>query len=151
MRLPLFCLVAGASAYALREVDDCVELAAADFEATVLREQHVYVVEFYSALCSACRAFRRDWDAVRRRVDGLHWGKIDVDNAENRALALRMGVLEQGVPNVKLFNAAAEPSDVVRGDTPDAETLEKLIREALAGAGTELSASGYYQRARVEL
>ena len=56
-------------------------------------------------------------------VDGLHWAAVHIDSKENLALAQKYGVLEQGIPNVKLINAADAPIDIVKGDIVKADEV----------------------------
>jgi hypothetical protein len=91
-------------------------------------------------MCGSCREFLPAWEGARELISGLHWATIAVDQPENAALAKRLGVLKEGIPNVKLVNAVAgEPTAVVSGDTPSAEALAERLRAALAKTGAQVS------------
>jgi len=103
-----------------------------------------WAVKFYSAMCSSCQAFEPDWQKARESVDGLHWAAVNIDNKANIGLAKRMGVLTEGIPNVKLFNAGEVPLAVVTGDTPTAEVVATELRAVLGRAGAQKDDAGYY-------
>ena len=63
-----------------------------------------------------------------------------------------MGVLDEGIPNVKLINVQETPLSIVGGDTPSAEELTKKLKDTLATAGAKKDAAGFYlSRSRAEL
>jgi thioredoxin-like negative regulator of GroEL len=115
-------------------------------------DSHVWVVKFYSELCGSCQQFAPAFDGARDHVDGLHWAAICVDTKSNLKIAQKMGVLEEGIPNVKLVNVAEQPLTVVSGDTPTEESFIAALRETLKNAGAQLDSSGYYRsHSRAEL
>ena len=122
------------------------------YERIISEDKHVWVVKFYSPMCGACKAFQPVFEEMHTMVDGLHWAAINVDNKSNAALAKRMGVMTEGIPNVKLVNAADMPMNVVSGDTPSVAALAAQIKETLVKAGAKKDAAGFYlARGRTEL
>jgi len=77
-------------------------------------------------------------------VDGLHWAAVNIDNKQNIALAKKFGVLDEGIPNVKLVNAADAPLDVVSGDVTQGDIVAQAIRDKLASANAVRDNAGYY-------
>ena len=109
---------------------------------------HVWAVKFYSEMCGSCQAFAPAFETARTSVDGLHWAQVNIDDKENISLAKKLGVLNEGIPNVKLINAAEAPLAVVSGDTPSSEALVKSIMDALASTNGKKDAHGFYTAAR---
>ena len=100
-----------------------MELSASAYEKVVDNDPHVWVVKFYSRMCGSCKAFKPDFEAARGKVDGLHWAQVSIDDKENIGLAKKLGVLTEGIPNVKIINAAEMPLPVVSGATPSADEV----------------------------
>ena len=79
------------------------------FTSTVLNDNKVWMVEFYSSMCGGCQEFASTWDRItqtfnEKSYDGsILSGKINIDKKDGMKLAEQLGVLEDGVPHVKLF------------------------------------------------
>ena len=59
---------------------------------------------------------------------------------------------QEGIPNVKLLNAADMPLPIVSGDTPEAEELVAKLRETLQSTGAAMDDAGFYlAHAKAEL
>lgn len=129
-----------------------MELSAAAFDKTVDHDPHVWVVKFYSKMCGSCQAFQPAFEEAAKQVEGLHWAAVSIDEKENIALAKKLGVLTEGIPNVKLINAADAPLPIVTGDTPDASAVVAKLKETLQSAGATKDGEGFYKSyARSEL
>jgi len=136
----------------LHDHHDTINVDAADWDKTVLADKHVWAIKFYSGMCSACRAFKPEWDAAHELVQGLHWAAVDIDKKANVELAQRYGVLDEGIPNVKLINAADVPLPVVTADVVKAAAVASALREKLASANAVQDDAGFYVgRAKAEL
>ena len=90
--------------HSLHDHHDVMELSAKEYEQMVANDKHAWVVKFHSGMCGACASFKPAYESAHNTVDGLHWAAIDIDNKANMPLAKRMGVLDEGIPNVKLVN-----------------------------------------------
>ena len=129
-----------------------MDLDAAAFDKLVGGDGHIWVVKFHSTMCGSCEAFAPTFKAARDQVDGLHWAAISIDNKNNIALAKRIGVLQEGIPNVKLINAADAPLPIVTGDTPTTEAVVKSLKDTLEQTAATKDAAGFYKsHARSEL
>jgi thiol-disulfide isomerase/thioredoxin len=136
----------------LHEHHDILELSAKQYEKMVAADDHVWAVKFHSEMCGSCQSFKPTFEAGAEAVDGLHWAAINIDIKENIGLAKRMGVLTEGIPNVKLVNAADSPLSIVGGELPTAAEFTDKVRDVLVQAGASKDAGGYYQaRGRQEL
>ena len=129
-----------------------MNLTAAAYEKMVAADKHVWAVKFYSSMCGACTAFKSTFETAHESVDGLHWAAIDIDDKQNVPLAKRMGVLDEGIPNVKLVNAADSVMSIVSGDTPAADVFTQKLTATLAQSGAKKDAAGFYvSHGRAEL
>lgn len=136
----------------LHDHHDTINVDAADWDKTVLADKHVWAVKFYSGMCSACRAFKPEWEAAHALVQGLHWAAVDIDKKANVELAQRYGVLDEGIPNVKLINAADAPLPVVTADVVKAAAVASALREKLASTNAVQDGAGFFVgRAKAEL
>ena len=129
----------------LHEHHEVINLTARTWDTLVSNDAHVWAVKFHSGMCGSCAAFAPAFESARAAVDGLHWAAVSIDEQENIALAKKLGVLQEGIPNVKLINAAELPLPIVSGDTPPAETLVAKLKETLQNAGASKDAEGYYK------
>ena len=136
----------------LHEHHEVIDVTARSWDTLVSNDAHVWAVKFHSGMCGSCAAFAPTFESARAAVDGLHWAAVSIDDKENIALAKKLGVLQEGIPNVKLFNAAELPLPIVTGDTPPTETLVAKLKETLQNAGASKDAAGYYKsHGRAEL
>eukprot|EP00310_Coccolithus_braarudii_P015268 CAMPEP_0183331770 /NCGR_PEP_ID=MMETSP0164_2-20130417/1094_1 /TAXON_ID=221442 /ORGANISM="Coccolithus pelagicus ssp braarudi, Strain PLY182g" /LENGTH=160 /DNA_ID=CAMNT_0025500341 /DNA_START=29 /DNA_END=511 /DNA_ORIENTATION=+ len=122
-----------------------VALTPNKWDQVVALDTHIWAVKWHSGMCSACQAFAPEWDMLRELVDGLHWGEVDIDRKENIPLALQMGVLSEGVPNVKLYHAGEATVPILSGDEDTrAVTLSQTITRALEDANAVRDTDGFY-------
>ena len=123
-----------------------IDLTAKSYAEMVVGDEHVWVVKFYSGMCGACASFAPAFDEARVLLHGLHWAQLNIDDKENMSIAKKLGVLNEGIPNVKIMNAAEAPLSVVSGDTPTATDLVKSLQEKLlaSSAGGNRDPHGFY-------
>lgn len=82
-----------------------LELSAATFDSEVVNSDEAWLVEFYSPMCGSCSEFSPSWDKIEKNFkSSLSIGKVNIDKKENMKLAEDLGVLDEGLPNVRLFN-----------------------------------------------
>jgi thiol-disulfide isomerase/thioredoxin len=122
-----------ASAVALPAVDD------ASFESRVLASDKAWVLEFSSPRCGTCQELAPLYAAVAGRLGGsAQFGEVDIDTDGGMALAKRLGVLEEGVPNVRAWARRDAPMGgdrVFSGwELPTEAELERSVVAALAPA-----------------
>ena len=117
-----------------------MELTAQTWDSVITNTQHVWVVKFYSAMCSSCQAFKPEWEQLTQMVDGLHWGELNIDRKENIPVAKSFGVLKEGIPNIKLFGIGDEPLPIMTGDVLNSWTL----KEELEKSGALKDSSHFY-------
>ncbi len=94
------------------------------FASTVLDDDRVWLVEFYSSICGGCQEFASTWGRIEtyysKSSDGvIAAGKINIDKKEGLKVAEELGVLDDGVPHVRLFTKKGDKtgSVVVKSDS----------------------------------
>lgn len=81
------------------------ELSAATFDSDVINSDEAWLVEFYSPMCGSCSEFATSWDKIEKNFKAsISTGKVNIDKKENMKLAQDLGVLDEGLPNVRLFH-----------------------------------------------
>lgn len=115
----------------LRVVDD------ASFDATVLASPDAWVLEFSSPRCGTCRELAPLYAAVAAKLGAsARFGEVDIDTDAGMALARRLEVLDEGVPNVRVWARADAPpggAHVFSGwELPTEAQLESSVLAALA-------------------
>ena len=100
------------------------DLDPTNFASTVLDDDRVWLVEFYSSMCGGCQEFASTWGKIEtfysKASDGvIATGKINIDKKEGLKVAEELGVLDDGVPHVRLFTKKGDRtgSVVVKSDS----------------------------------
>ncbi|XP_023165499.2 protein disulfide-isomerase A6 homolog [Drosophila hydei] len=98
----VFMLVAGQSSGLYSPSDGVVELTSSDFESTVLQDDAIWVVQFYAAWCSHCRAMVPEYQKLAKALNGVV--KLGAVNGERNA-ELSTTYEVRGFPVIKIFGA----------------------------------------------
>lgn len=93
-----------------------LELNPSGFDKEVLNDSNIWLVEFYSEMCGSCKEFSPTWDAITSKVKSLSCGKINIDDKFGTALAQKLGVLDQGLPNIQLITGFDKLIPIVTGN-----------------------------------
>ena len=64
---------------------------------------------------------RHQWDRLTRKFEGVHFGKVNIDTPAGMELAQELGVLEEGLPHVKLFAGKLRSTTSCGGEHPPCE------------------------------
>jgi hypothetical protein len=78
-------------------------LDAAKFNTEVVNDNKVWLVKFYSKRCGACTEFAPTWQKVTSKLTGFSFGEVSIDDKAGMKLAEEIGVLDEGLPNVRMF------------------------------------------------
>ena len=74
-----------------------------NFQSTVLDDSRVWVVEFYSGMCGSCQEFAPTWERLEKSLKSVATGKVNIDTKPGMKIAESLGVLEGGIPHVRMF------------------------------------------------
>mmetsp|Transcript_7771 Transcript_7771/g.13084 ORF Transcript_7771/g.13084 Transcript_7771/m.13084 type:complete len:142 (-) Transcript_7771:155-580(-) len=116
----------------------------ARFDELVLKDTRVWAVEFYSPMCGSCTEFAPTWATLESKFKSIESGKINIDSKEGLAVAQRLGVLDEGLPNIRLFDAQ-QSSSIMAGDAKPAKELMALLKKKIKGLSRR--DDGYYLKA----
>ena len=72
----------------------------------IIADDRVRVVEFYSAMCGSCTEFAPKWAQLERKLGSVVTSKINIDEKDGMDLAQKIGVLDEGLPNIRLFSSS---------------------------------------------
>jgi thiol-disulfide isomerase/thioredoxin len=89
------------------------------FDTEVLNSDKVWVVEFYSGMCGSCKEFSPVFQQLKSSMNNLHFGEINIDKTDGMKVAERVGALEEGIPNVRIFHQTSDGSkgtSIVKGN-----------------------------------
>jgi thiol-disulfide isomerase/thioredoxin len=99
------------------------DLDLAAFKATVLTDEKVWAVEFYSSMCGSCKEFNPTWTKVEKSLKSIATTKVNIDTKEGMEIAKELGVLEEGIPNLRLFSNLKSTSSNRIGSLPKGTTI----------------------------
>lgn len=103
-----------------------------NFKDTVTDSQNVWVVEFGSTMCGTCKEFMPTWEAVVGDTKNVKHGQVMIDGKEGMDLAMELGVMDQGIPNVQVC-ATESCQSVMGGNALSAGALKSKINEIVEG------------------
>ena len=103
--------------------------------ATFLEDERAVLVEFYSDMCGSCSEFKPTWAKIEKAAKSVVTAKINIDDKEGLSIAESFGVLEEGLPNVRLFKSTADRRGVsIVSGTPDSyKSVIKNIKREIKG------------------
>ncbi|CAM9675467.1 unnamed protein product [Phaeothamnion confervicola] len=156
MFLSLFVVICvamlGVNAVSLRRSTEHVEpeaigatLEASVFSATVIRDDHIHVLELYSGMCGFCQEFAPTWRRTTALLTGYKTDRLDVDDEASLDLAIALGLIQYGVPSIHIFSTrgSLEFEPVMRaGEEMTAEAIAARVRDLTEPAAPRGSA-GY--------
>lgn len=76
-----------------------------EFQTKVLEDDRVWMLEFYSPMCGSCTEFAPVWSKIESSAKSVVTNKVNIDESAGMALAKKLGVLEEGLPGVRLFTS----------------------------------------------
>jgi thioredoxin-like negative regulator of GroEL len=112
----------------VRAASGAEDMDLATFKSTILTDEKVWLVEFYSGMCGSCKEFSATWSKVEKSMKSIATAKINIDNKGGMEIAKELGVLEEGIPNIRLFKSLKAESGRMSA-TPKGITImtSKLI------------------------
>jgi thioredoxin-like negative regulator of GroEL len=77
------------------------DIDASRFDELVIDDSRVWAVEFYSPMCGSCTEFSPTWHSMEGKFKSIESGSINIDSKEGMVVAQRLGVLDEGLPNIR--------------------------------------------------
>eukprot|EP01064_Diplonema_japonicum_P031819 TRINITY_DN580_c3_g1_i3.p1 TRINITY_DN580_c3_g1~~TRINITY_DN580_c3_g1_i3.p1 ORF type:complete len:270 (+),score=72.66 TRINITY_DN580_c3_g1_i3:106-915(+) len=119
------------------------------FTKEVIESKEVFAVEFYSKMCGSCKEFSPTWTAYSSSSPPVKTATLSIDDSWVMTLATEIGVMEEGIPSVRLFSGSSTSGiPVVSGSTPDLKTLQTDVLASIAKEGIKKKGkkSGIYRK-----
>jgi len=100
-------------------------------------DERAWLVEFHSPMCGSCKEFEPVFKRVSASLgQNIAVGTVNIDTKEGMSIAKSLGVLEEGLPNVRLMNkrgGASRGSSILKDFTTASPDLpQKLIEKVKA-------------------
>ena len=98
-----------------------------NFERRVANSGLVWAIEFSSSMCGSCAEFKPRWKegAAQLEAIGVRTGVVEVDDPAGMNLAQRLGVLDAGLPAVRVFSRDEAGPEKRRLAEPDTLEIDK--------------------------
>lgn len=127
-----------------REISDYDE-----FRRVVSSSRRVFLVEFYSGMCGYCQQFEPTWLELASEASRLEPARVNIDADSGLALATRLGILDEGIPCVVVFNRAETTAHetLMAGELFPLSRLLKRVYKTTKGLGLRTDADGFFLRA----
>ena len=91
------------------------------------------LVVFKSGMCSSCQEFEPEWKKISDHVKGVRFASIDIDKPFGMKLARSFGVLDEGIPNIRIFGGSKPKGiPVFSGEGKAIEILPKINKAVKA-------------------
>ena len=118
-----------------------------DFTSLVLESKEAFAVEFYSNMCGSCKEFAPVWDAYASENPPVRTAKVDIDSKDAKEIADTLGVMAEGIPNIRVFSGADETgTSIMTGDPLKPHDLKTKILEALKPLKKKGKKTGIYRK-----
>uniref|UniRef100_A0A7S2TVT9 Thioredoxin domain-containing protein n=1 Tax=Lotharella oceanica TaxID=641309 RepID=A0A7S2TVT9_9EUKA len=81
------------------------EVTQENFQAVVAESEECWLLEFYSTMCGSCAEFEPTWHALEASDIGKSFktARVNIDNNAGMQLATALGVLQTGIPSVRVY------------------------------------------------
>lgn len=93
----------------------CQDLDPLTFQQEVIEDDAAWVIEFYSPMCGSCKEFTPIWNSLTKKIKSIKTGKINIDNKDGLKIAEKLGVLDEGIPNVQLMAQKGSSVSIMKG------------------------------------
>jgi thioredoxin-like negative regulator of GroEL len=94
---------------------------------SVVASDFATVVEFKSGMCSSCQEFEPEWKKITDHVKGVRFASVDIDKPFGMKLARSFGVLDEGIPNIRIFGGSkAKGIPVFSGEGNALQIIPKI-------------------------
>lgn len=117
------------------------------FTEALVSEDRALVVKFYSDMCGSCKEFTPTWLKLQTQLERfVVFGAVNIDTKSGNQLAKELGVLDEGLPNVRIFTSRdADDKGVSCLKHPEQAThkhVQASIRKGIMGL--QKNEGGFY-------
>lgn len=113
----------------------------------ITSSSQVGMIEFYSSMCGGCTEFAPTWTRIVDKVKPfIITGKINIDDKAGLKIAQELGVLDDGVPHIRIFNRKSDKvgMPILKSDSSTVyEDVMKSIKKHVKNQKSE-ELSGIY-------
>jgi hypothetical protein len=136
---------------------EVVNLDVDNFEKDVHDHKNVWVVLFTSPdkeKCPHCDHISKVWSDFTKATKGVKFGTTDASTEKGSALATALGVFDQGMPNVRLFNGDENGwkdggRNLHFGEKGDVQKIKNII-DSYVAPRHEADAAGFFEKRGLE-
>jgi len=110
-----------------------VNLNNSNYKEEVLDSHEAWLIEYYSEMCGSCKQFSPIWDSTVKNIKKLKIGRVNIDDKLGMELAKQMGVLNEGIPCVRLVHGKnGEQVTVMAGDITNQNIFVNALKAKVA-------------------
>ena len=120
-----------------------------EFRRLVQTSQRCFLVEFFSGMCGYCQEFEPTWLELARTTTRLEPARVNIDMPGGLAVAELVGVINEGIPAVVLFNQRRTDAHqtLMAGELEELPKLLRRVYKATKGQYLSTDSEGFFLRA----
>ena len=120
-----------------------------EFRRLVQTSQRCFLVEFFSGMCGDCQEFEPTWLELAKTTTRLEPARVNIDMPGGLAVAELVGVINEGIPAVVLFNQRRTDAHatLMAGELEELPKLLRRVYKATKGQYLSTDAEGFFLRA----
>ena len=120
-----------------------------EFRRLVQTSQRCFLVEFFSGMCGYCQEFEPTWLELAKTTTRLEPARVNIDMPGGLAVAELVGVINEGIPAVVLFNQRRTDSHqtLMAGELEELPKLLRRVYKATKGKYLSTDSEGFFLRA----
>ena len=120
-----------------------------EFRRLVQTSQRCFLVEFFSGMCGYCQEFEPTWLELARTTTRLEPARVNIDMPGGLAVAELVGVINEGIPAVVLFNQRRTDAHttLMAGELEELPKLLRRVYKNTKGQYLSTDAEGFFLRA----
>ena len=114
-------------------------------------------MKFYSPMCGGCQEIQPEFEEAKKVYEmmGIKTIVVNIDNYDEMQFANQLGVLEEGLPNIRMFFEEGNTNgiSIVKGDSSvKSDELVKRVHDHILSIATlEKNEIGMMKKRKVEL
>ena len=120
-----------------------------EFRRLVQTSQRCFLVEFFSGMCGYCQEFEPTWLELAKTTTRLEPARVNIDMPGGLAVAELVGVINEGIPAVVLFNQRRTDAHatLMAGELEELPKLLRRVYKATKGKYLSTDSEGFFLRA----